>query len=201
LKLDALAYPPLPRKAALVGEPQTGLSTCQLSASTGLPAISMPAGFTPDGVPVGIELLGPDWSEPQLLAMAYAYEQMTHPRRRPPTTPPLVGGKAPAPQSLVATAGPLRTTFTFDPLTGHLTYATVKPAGGDAIVAAALHRAEDGETGPVIVRLMDGMRRWLSGEVVLGNVEREALLNGKLYMSVTTQTGRTLRGPLTPPSK
>ena len=70
-----------------IGEPQRGGENCQLSASTGLPAISMPAGFTDDGVPVGLELLGAAWSEPQLLAMAFAYEQATHPRRPPPTTP------------------------------------------------------------------------------------------------------------------
>jgi Asp-tRNA(Asn)/Glu-tRNA(Gln) amidotransferase A subunit family amidase len=72
LKLDALAYPPLARKAAIVGEPQTGGANCQLSASTGLPAISMPAGFTDDGVPVGVELLGREWTEPRLLGLAYA---------------------------------------------------------------------------------------------------------------------------------
>ena len=57
LKLDALVYPTLTRKPARIGDPQGG-SNCQLSASTGFPAISMPAGFTADGLPVGVELLG-----------------------------------------------------------------------------------------------------------------------------------------------
>ena len=81
--LDALAYPTIRRKAALLYEPQDG-SNCQLSAKSGLPAISMPAGFTEDGLPVGLELLGQPWSEPTLLAMAYAFEQVAGHRVPPP---------------------------------------------------------------------------------------------------------------------
>ena len=44
-RIDALAYPTLRRKPALIGEAQGG-TNCQLSATTGLPAIAMPAGFT-----------------------------------------------------------------------------------------------------------------------------------------------------------
>ena len=50
-KLDVLVYPTLRRKPTLIGEAQIG-TTCQLSASTGFPAISMPAGFTVDGLPM-----------------------------------------------------------------------------------------------------------------------------------------------------
>jgi amidase len=80
--LDALAYPVLTRKPALIGDPQRG-SNCQLSATTGLPALAAPAGFTADGVPVGVELLGPAWSEPHLLALAFDYERTAKPRRPP----------------------------------------------------------------------------------------------------------------------
>ncbi len=85
--LDALAYPTIRRKAAPLYEPQDG-SNCQLSAKSGLPAISMPAGFTEDGLPVGIELLGRAWSEPELLAMAYAFEQLGRHRVAPPLLGP-----------------------------------------------------------------------------------------------------------------
>jgi Asp-tRNA(Asn)/Glu-tRNA(Gln) amidotransferase A subunit family amidase len=86
--LTALAYPTLRRKPAPIGEPQIG-SNCQLSPTTGLPAIGIPAGFTRDGLPVGLELLGGAFSEPMLLKAAFAYERETHPRRPPPTTPSL----------------------------------------------------------------------------------------------------------------
>jgi amidase len=85
-KLDVLAYPAIRRKANLVGEAQAG-SNCRLSANSGLPAIVVPGGFTPDGLPVGLELLGRAWSEPQLIQFAYAYEQATGHRHPPPTTP------------------------------------------------------------------------------------------------------------------
>ena len=63
------------------------LTVCQLSAATELPALSMPAGFTADGLPVGMDLLGTPWSEPALLKLAYSYEQTMGLRRAPKTTP------------------------------------------------------------------------------------------------------------------
>lgn len=52
---------------------------------TGHPAISVPCGFTRDGLPVGMQLIGPRWSEARLLAIAMLYQNATgwH-RRRPP---------------------------------------------------------------------------------------------------------------------
>jgi Asp-tRNA(Asn)/Glu-tRNA(Gln) amidotransferase A subunit family amidase len=93
-QLTALAYPVLRRKPALIGQPQAG-SNCQLSASAGLPAMSVPAGFTGDALPVGAELLGGMFSEPQLLKIAYAYEQAVKLRRPPPTTPALAERASP----------------------------------------------------------------------------------------------------------
>ena len=84
----ALVYPTLRRTAAKIGEPQAG-GNCAASASTGLPAISVPAGFADDGMPVGVELLGRPFSEVDLLKLAYAFEQATHHRHAPALTPPL----------------------------------------------------------------------------------------------------------------
>ena len=86
--ITAFAYPTLRRKPAVIGQPQNG-SNCQLSATTRFPAMSMPAGFTSDGLPVGMDLLGQPWSEPTLLRVAYAYERAVAPRKPPATTPPL----------------------------------------------------------------------------------------------------------------
>src|SRR5262249_20606767 len=51
--LDALAYPTVNRRAATIGEAQAGVN-CQLSPAAGLPALAVPAGFTEDGLPVGM---------------------------------------------------------------------------------------------------------------------------------------------------
>ena len=87
--VDALAYPTIRRKANLIGATQLG-TNCQLSSNSGLPAIVIPGGFTADGLPVGVELLGRAWSEPQLIKFAYAYEQATH-HRYPPASTPILG--------------------------------------------------------------------------------------------------------------
>jgi Asp-tRNA(Asn)/Glu-tRNA(Gln) amidotransferase A subunit family amidase len=88
--LDALAYPTIRRVAAPIGENQEGSNGC-FSANSGLPAITVPAGFTDEGLPVGLELLGRAWSEARLIELAYAYEQATQYRRSPTSTPSLSG--------------------------------------------------------------------------------------------------------------
>jgi len=87
-RVDTLVYPTLTSKPSMIGQAQTGYN-CRLSPSSGLPAIVVPGGFTPDGIPVGVEFLGRPWSEPQLISFAYAYEQSTRHRRPPVSTPPL----------------------------------------------------------------------------------------------------------------
>jgi amidase len=196
LKLDVLAYPPLARKAAILGEPQGGGANCQLSASSGLPAISMPAGFTDDGVPVGVELLGREWTEPRLLGAAYAYEQATHLRRPPSTTPALVDGKPPALRTVVVAAGPVRTTFVFDVTTRRLKYDVMTMAGADSAIAAAVHRATGAPNGPVVFRILDGMGRPVAGDTTLGGIDATAFENGKLYIEVTTKSGARQRGEI-----
>jgi amidase len=89
-RVDALVYPTLTSKPSMIGQAgQTGFSNCRLSPSSGLPAMVVPGGFTPDGIPVGVEFIGRPWSEPQLISFAYSYEQSTRHRRPPASTPPL----------------------------------------------------------------------------------------------------------------
>jgi hypothetical protein len=57
-RLDAIVYPTIRRIAPVVGGAQAG-SNAALSANTGFPAISVPAGFTSGGFPVGVEIDGP----------------------------------------------------------------------------------------------------------------------------------------------
>jgi aspartyl-tRNA(Asn)/glutamyl-tRNA(Gln) amidotransferase subunit A len=73
--------------------------------SYGIPAISLPCGFTKSGMPIGLMIAGPHFTEGKVLALAYAYQQATtwH-TMRPPLTPntvvpPIVEGKAPEAQS------------------------------------------------------------------------------------------------------
>src|SRR4029077_15455129 len=72
-RLDATPYPTPRGIAPRIGGNQIG-SNAGLSAQTGFPAITVPAGFTPSGFPVGIELLGRRFGEPTLIRVAYAYE-------------------------------------------------------------------------------------------------------------------------------
>ena len=92
-QLDALIYPHRLRRPMLIGPrpPETVYSdTIQLSPLTGLPALVVPMGFTPDGNPVGLEILGRPWSEPTLIKIASGYEAAAKGvRKLPPTTPAL----------------------------------------------------------------------------------------------------------------
>ena len=62
----------------------------RISTVTGLPTLTVPAGFNIDGVPVGIEFLGRHFDEATIIRIAYAYEQ-AHPQRKLPATTPLIG--------------------------------------------------------------------------------------------------------------
>jgi len=52
-------------------------------------SMTVPAGFTVDNLPVGITFFGRPYSEPLMLKLAYSYEQATHHRVPPKTTPEL----------------------------------------------------------------------------------------------------------------
>jgi amidase len=54
---------------------------------TGLPQVTVPAGFIGGRYPFGISFLGRLWSDRQVLSLAYAYEQATHHRRPPAALP------------------------------------------------------------------------------------------------------------------
>ncbi len=88
-RLDAILYPanqarPHTHEGGLErygGEP----GTCIESAATGLPQVTVPAGFIGGRYPVGISFLGRMWSDQRLLEIGAAYERVTH-HRRPPGT-------------------------------------------------------------------------------------------------------------------
>jgi len=58
------------------------------AAVAGCPSVTVPFGSV-SGLPVGISLFGPRWTEPRLIALAYAFEQATQ-NRQPPALAPSV---------------------------------------------------------------------------------------------------------------
>ena len=60
----------------------SGGSFAQPAAVAGYPHVTVPAGLV-HGLPCGISFVGTAWSEPRLIALAYAYEQASHARRAP----------------------------------------------------------------------------------------------------------------------
>lgn len=92
LKLDAFVYPTWSNPPRLIGDLNTphGDNSQFFSPTTGFPAIQVPMGYTRGGtLPAGITFLGRAWSEATLFKLAYGYEQATHHRRAPSSTPPL----------------------------------------------------------------------------------------------------------------
>ena len=98
-RLDALVYPTGDHHPALiahdittspdvVGDTRLG-SNRTLASVLGCPAVTVPAGFTNDRMPVGLELMGRAFDDAKILGYAYAYEQATRHRRPPQATPPL----------------------------------------------------------------------------------------------------------------
>jgi amidase len=60
------------------------MKSAYLITATWCPAISVPAGFTPDGLPVGIQIVGRFRDDFGVLQMGHAFEQATHVGRRRP---------------------------------------------------------------------------------------------------------------------
>lgn len=98
-RVDAIVYatydaPPTPIAEDVLTNPRPRDSYGRgdnrgLSPTIGFPAITVPAGFTSDSLPVGLEFLGRPFTEATLLGYAFAFEQATHYRRPPPNLPAL----------------------------------------------------------------------------------------------------------------
>ncbi|NLB50587.1 MAG: amidase [Clostridiaceae bacterium] len=93
--LDALVYPHQQQLVCEIGGSQKGRNGVLCSA-TGFPSIAVPAGYALDqqaplGVPVGLEITGRPYSEPVLIAIAYAFERLSGVRRPPASCPVLPG--------------------------------------------------------------------------------------------------------------
>ena len=185
--LTALVYPTIRQTARPVGLAQPG-SNCALSAVSGLPAITVPAGYAADGMPVGLEMIGREFAESDLIRLAYAFEQATGHRRPPDSTPSLV---APPPPVVIEAAAEangagLRGRFELDRARRELAY-SVSAYGVPAedVLFVHLHRAvEGGGAGPVAHLLGGRGRARSSGRLQLSARDLESLRAGGLYAAV-----------------
>jgi Asp-tRNA(Asn)/Glu-tRNA(Gln) amidotransferase A subunit family amidase len=92
-RLDALVYPHQKCLVLPIGATFQKDRNGNIAPAGGFPAIDVPAGFSaptadaPIGVPVGMELLARPWQEPELLMLAYGFEQASHARKAPQSVP------------------------------------------------------------------------------------------------------------------
>lgn len=209
LKLDAFAYPTVRQKPVFPGQVQPG-STCPLGAQSGLPSIAMPVGFTSDGLPVSVELLGRAFSDVDLVSYAYAFEQASPRRRAPSTTPALVNGMAPVATPVAVTlraeSAVVTARITVDAVQNELRW-QVSTTTPNAVGAVVLRRRGGGTiTGPasgtagsapaiarmtipnsaqrVVARLMGPGVRSATGALPLTYADRIAFAEGRLSIAV-----------------
>ncbi|KAK5017422.1 hypothetical protein LTR16_002318 [Cryomyces antarcticus] len=87
--LDAILYPEQKNLVVKLGAPSQAGRNGILAALTGVPVVTVPAGFSPVsadapvGVPIGMEILGRPWTEEKLLQIAYQIEMLSKVRRTP----------------------------------------------------------------------------------------------------------------------
>ena len=188
--VDAIVYPTIRVPPALVGEPQRG-SNCQLSASTGLPALSAPAGWSGD-LPVGIELLGRPFDDARLVAFAYALEQANGQRRAPPAAPPLERGAAPAPVAFEVRAvgrggAAVRARFSYDRVLSALVYELeTEGVSSDDVLAVVLRHADEEDRRYVAARLSGPGAAASTGRLTLRGDMRARLEGGELFLELMT---------------
>lgn len=226
LRLDAVAYPTVRQKPVFPGQVQPG-STCPLGAQSGLPSIAMPAGFTADGLPVSLELLGKAFSDVRLVQLAYAFEQTAPRRQAPSTTPALVNGRAPAAQPVVHTlrAGDatVTTRLTVDVVHHELRWQVTTtspravsavvlrrrgggtiagPASGTAGSAPAIARMTIPDSAQrVVARLMGPGTHTATGTLPLTYADRVAFAEGRLSVGVMPASGGDLVERVVRPSR
>ena len=87
--LDAIIYPEQINLVVPIGSPSQSGRNGILAALTGSPVVVVPIGFSPatatapEGVPIGMEILGPKWMEEKLLQIAWQIERLGTVRRIP----------------------------------------------------------------------------------------------------------------------
>ena len=171
------------------GEPQTG-SNCSMAANSGLPALSMPAGFTKAGIPVGLEFLGKHFQDSHLLAMAHEFAKSNNVRRPPSVTPLLIDGVPPEPDTveLVFNQSGVRFTaeFSINFVTNVLSYEIlVDPSSSEDLSAVTLNimDAEEG-FGGALVNLIGPETAQARDDWFMSSEFRTAFQTRELYIRI-----------------
>lgn len=178
-KIDALIYLSTEELPVKIDESQGGHWSCTLSALSGFPSLTLPAGFTASGIPVGMSLLGPYLDDERLVAIGYAIEKNINHRRSPLVTPPLANGKAPKLE--VAEIGldlGVKVKFEFDVTKTELRYKTFI-ANRENVHAICLHQFKD---GPIIQCLSGINGRRSKGQLQLNFENVKRLREGTLHV-------------------
>ncbi|MEX0619252.1 MAG: amidase [Pseudohongiellaceae bacterium] len=187
--VDALVYPPIGSVPAFAGESQPG-NNCSLSANSGLPALSVPAGFTGSGLPIGLELLGDFLDDARLLAIGHRIEQTLAMRQAPPTTPALIDGDAPPPQridlSLLESGLRVEAGFVYSLTSAALNYGlTITNSASEELYAVTLVIDEPDTyelNDPVVANLAGPGTTEASGTIAVTPALRAALREGRVYV-------------------
>ncbi|MBC4019268.1 amidase family protein, partial [Siccirubricoccus deserti] len=99
-RFEVLVMPTTPVPACRAEEDETALTGVRMRNTapfnlTGLPAVSVPCGFSADGLPIGLQVVGRAWDEVTVLRVADAYERATDwCARRPGTAVTSAGAPA-----------------------------------------------------------------------------------------------------------
>ncbi len=90
-RIDALVLPVASYPPKINGDRNTSPAGALTWIASGLhwPAMAVPMGYSHENLPSGLQIIGRPWSEQALIGIAYAYEQLTHHRKPPATTPKL----------------------------------------------------------------------------------------------------------------
>jgi Asp-tRNA(Asn)/Glu-tRNA(Gln) amidotransferase A subunit family amidase len=200
-KVTALVYPTIRRKPSVIGEAQAG-ANCQLSPTTGLPALSVPAGFTTDGLPVGVEFVGRPFADAELLELGDAFERTIRARRPPSSTPPL-GLRAdrasdptptrPMRERMLGQTGPSVDATFRQPAANLLAYdVTLVGVSASDVLLLAIHRTPPAgapvpTAGYLIARLLGRGQVSGRGELPLREADREDLAAGRLHLRLFTR--------------
>jgi len=78
-----------PKPASGAGTTALTSSLTYVASSLQWPAISVPSGYLGEDLPQGLQILGRPWDEAKIIGYAFAYEQATHHRHPPASTPAL----------------------------------------------------------------------------------------------------------------